>query len=298
MRHNSVARILTAMLASFSPLIGCAHGGWSRRALDRMVDSERAFCRLARETSVKEAFLQYLSDDAVMLLPRPANGKQAYAARPASPSGLSWEPSFALISAAGDLGCTFGPWEFRKHRDQDTADAYGHFVSVWQLQTDGEWKVVFDSGISHERPPGAPAQPTLRSAGGDNKAALLDPREQLALSDRLLVLDRSLSDTAVAASEKLLPAMSDEVVVFFESHYPVSGKPAAGTMLRGDTAAYSWQPARAVVSTSGDLGYVYGTANLCSRGESAGEIGYLRIWERGADGTWAIIVQKINPVED
>jgi len=278
---------------------GCAHGGPQNRELDRLVKSERAFCRLARETTIKQAFLEYLSDDAVMLLPRPVNGKQAYAARPASPAGLSWEPSFANISAAGDLGYTFGPWEYRKHRDQDTADAYGHFVSVWQLQPDGQWKVVFDSGISHGPPSETTVRLKLGSARGGGNSVRLGPQEQLEAADRLLTIDRYLSDSSLdsATHQRLLSAMDDAATLFCGSRYPVSGKTAAGKILREETATYRWQPERAVVSASGDLGYVYGIANSCIQGKPAGELNYLRIWGRRPDGTWSIVVQKTEPIE-
>jgi ketosteroid isomerase-like protein len=197
------------------------------------------------------------------------------------------------------LGYTFGPWEYRKHRDQDTADAYGHFVSVWQLQPDGQWKVVFDSGISHGPPSGPAVRLELGSARCSGKPVCLGPQEQREAANLLLAIDRGLSDTASAAAarDRLLSAMSDKVIAFFESHYPMSGKTAVEKMLRSDTATYRWQPERAIVSASGDLGYVYGIANSCIQEKPAGEFNYLRIWGRRPDGTWSIVVQKTEPIE-
>lgn len=278
---------------------GCAHGGPQPRELGRLVDAERAFCRAAAETSVRAAFLQYLSDDAIMLLPRPANGKQAYAARPESASELSWRPSCAAIAASGDLGYTFGPWEFRQRRGQEAADAYGHFLSVWRRQPDGRWLVVFDSGISHECPtgPGAAADIELRPAPGGGTYRELGDRERRELADRLLALDRSLGDTAAAAdaSGRLLAVLDDRATLFEESRFPVAGKDAVAAALRQGPAAIDWRPQYAAVAAAGDLGYVYGTAAVPRDGAPDGELSYIRIWARAGDGRWTVVVQKTNP---
>ena len=127
----------------------------------------------------------------------------------------------------------------------------------------------------------------------------LGPQEQLEAADRLLTIDRYLSDSSLdsATHQRLLSAMDDAATMFCKSRYPVSGKTEAGKILREDTATYRWQPERAVVSASGDLGYVYGIANSYIQGKPAGELNYLRIWGRRPDGTWSIVVQKTEPIE-
>jgi hypothetical protein len=63
---------------------------------------------------------------------------------------LSWEPEFADIAAAGDLGYTTGPWEVRRTA-QDSPSAFGHYVTLWRKQADGVWKAELDNGIGHQR---------------------------------------------------------------------------------------------------------------------------------------------------
>jgi hypothetical protein len=65
---------------------------------------------------------------AVVFRPMAVNGKQWYQQRPPSPGRLSWEPIYADISAAGDMGYTTGPWEFRKNSTDAEAVAFG---GVW-----------------------------------------------------------------------------------------------------------------------------------------------------------------------
>jgi ketosteroid isomerase-like protein len=60
---------------------------------------------------------------------------------------LIWTPVGADISASGDLGYTYGNYEFHsKDKDGKAAVEYGKYTSIWKLQKDGSWKVVLDMG--------------------------------------------------------------------------------------------------------------------------------------------------------
>ena len=58
---------------------------------------------------------------------------------------LKWAPEFVEAAAAGDMGYTYGPYQFSAI---DTAgqkiEAEGVFHTVWQKQADGTWKYVYD----------------------------------------------------------------------------------------------------------------------------------------------------------
>lgn len=60
---------------------------------------------------------------------------------------LTWAPVGADISASGDLGYTYGTFEFRsKNKDGRDHVENGKYTSIWKLQKDGSWKVVLDMG--------------------------------------------------------------------------------------------------------------------------------------------------------
>jgi len=66
---------------------------------------------------------------------------------------LTWQPTMAFASAAGDLGYTLGTWQSRSY----TADGKGQittgkYVTIWRKQADGSWKVVFDGGNPDSSP--------------------------------------------------------------------------------------------------------------------------------------------------
>jgi ketosteroid isomerase-like protein len=55
---------------------------------------------------------------------------------------LSWEPTRAEISRGGKLGYTWG----RYHSNFNGKTREGTYMSVWEKQPDGTWKVLFDTG--------------------------------------------------------------------------------------------------------------------------------------------------------
>ena len=66
---------------------------------------------------------------------------------------LIWSPVGADISAAGDLGYTFGNYEFHsKDKDGKPRVEHGKYISIWKRQIDGSWKVVLDMGNSSPEP--------------------------------------------------------------------------------------------------------------------------------------------------
>lgn len=66
---------------------------------------------------------------------------------------LTWTPVGADISASGDLGYTYGTYEFHsKDKDGKAHVDYGKYTSIWKLQKNGSWKVVLDMGNASPEP--------------------------------------------------------------------------------------------------------------------------------------------------
>jgi ketosteroid isomerase-like protein len=55
---------------------------------------------------------------------------------------LSWEPARAEVSRGGKLGYTWG--RYRSVFNGKTRE--GTYMTVWEKQPDGAWKVLFDTG--------------------------------------------------------------------------------------------------------------------------------------------------------
>jgi len=66
---------------------------------------------------------------------------------------LQWTPVGADISASGDIGYTYGNFEFHsKDKEGMPHVDYGKYTSIWKLQPDGTWKVVLDMGNASPAP--------------------------------------------------------------------------------------------------------------------------------------------------
>ena len=60
---------------------------------------------------------------------------------------IKWRPQFVEVLEDGKLALTRGPFRVvAQDEDGNEVERWGTFNSVWRLQTDGSWKVVFDAG--------------------------------------------------------------------------------------------------------------------------------------------------------
>src|SRR6185503_16452816 len=101
--------------------------------LEEMVRTEQAFSKMAEEKTTREAFMAFIADDGLLFRPGAVNGKKWMIEHPVPPSDkkplLAWQPSFAGMSASGDMGFTTGPWEFKGDIKDAKPLRFGHFVT-------------------------------------------------------------------------------------------------------------------------------------------------------------------------
>ncbi|HEX8650944.1 MAG TPA: DUF4440 domain-containing protein [Pyrinomonadaceae bacterium] len=290
-------------------LLLVATGSFAQKSSDAqddlrsLVETERAFSRTAAVKGIRDSFLAYLADDGVLFRPKPVNGKQFLSGRPARPGLLSWEPILAYVSDAGDMGYDTGPWEFREKGPEDKPVAFGYFVTVWKKQADGTWKFVVDIGTSNPQPVQAHA-PWQPLAAVDDKKKKKTAKKINVESEQstLLNLDREFSRDSVAkgTTSAYLSYIADDVRLHREGAFPTTGREAARAALSARQGVMNWEPTKADVSRSGDLGYTYGLYNFKGNGADgkAGEKGnYLRIWRKQEHGKWKVVLDLLNPIE-
>jgi len=106
-----------------------------------------------------QGYMSYYADDAVEL-PNGADmirGKENISKTMGflddKNNSLTWTAAFADMAASGDLGYTYGTYEFRsKDKDGKPDVEYGKYTTVWKKQKDGSWKVAMDMGNASPRP--------------------------------------------------------------------------------------------------------------------------------------------------
>ena len=273
-------------------------------ALTSLADTERAFAKTSEEKGTREAFLTFIAEDGTLFRPTAVKGKQWLLEHPPAPSTkrplLAWQPSFAEVARAGDLGYTFGPWEFKQDIKDQKPVAYGHFVTVWQKQSEGSWKFVVDLGIEHSQLTAASKdwQGNVNYKETSWKPEKIDLE---AARTALIAIDRKFSNSSAAnGPTKAFQAYSaSDIRLFRNNHYPLLGGDAIRQLLSTTSSSLlTWEPLAADISRSGDLGYTHGTYVLKNTNEDGKVIergNYLRIWKRDK-GNWKVVVDVANPL--
>ncbi|HET9984723.1 MAG TPA: DUF4440 domain-containing protein [Longimicrobiales bacterium] len=248
-----------------------------------VVAAELAFSRAVGQNGIRDGFLEYLSDDAVVFAPRAAAGKKVYAGRPASPALLEWRPEYADASADGGLGYTTGPWTLRPAPGQPVR-ATGRYFTVWRREADGRFRALVDLGV--QAPPAEPPdEPAVAAVAGAPPAV---PRA--AARDALFGADADLcrADSAAGLGSALAARADPAVRLLRDGAPPAVGLDAAAH------AAAALPPASCRrlgggLASSLDLGYTYGEFGPPRGATSAGSGNYLTVWRRGSDGAWRAV---------
>lgn len=114
-----------------------------------LMDADKAFSDLSVARGMKNAFLEYMDSNGVLLRPNRvpvigANAIEYLIQLNDSSYTLNWQPQHAVVSRSADLGYTYGIYALHP-KEKDTV-LYGTYVSIWKRQADGKWKFVLDTG--------------------------------------------------------------------------------------------------------------------------------------------------------
>jgi ketosteroid isomerase-like protein len=295
---------LTVLLLLFSiALLVMAQNPHPGSPIEEMVATERAFAKMSEEKGTTPSFLAFIADDGILFRPKAVKGKQWLLENPPPASDkrpwLKWEPTFAHMAGAGDMGYTFGPWEYRRDIKDAEAVAFGHFLTVWKKQPDGTWKFAVDLGISHPKPD-SPVIPLHFAVGnrtphGSRRINIAAERAALTTQERATLTAGKHYDAQAAF---FISNSVRDVRVFREGKFPFVGRSEAMTVLDSRANAWTWKVEFIDVSRSGDLAYSYGTYKLAAMGAKPAETGnYLRVWKKEGH-LWKIAVDLANPILD
>jgi len=115
----------------------------------KLMETDKAFSDMSEEKGMKNAFIEFIDSNGVLLTPNqyPITGAAAIdhlIQQNDTSYSLTWKPNRAFVSKSGELGYTYGVYTL-KPKTQDTA-LYGTYVKIWKKMEDGKWKFVLDSG--------------------------------------------------------------------------------------------------------------------------------------------------------
>ena len=119
-----------------------------------IMDADTQFCKATNEKGL-EGFAAFIADDVTNIRPDSplVQGRQELVQRwtrlltdPALK--IEWKPIYARVASSGDFGYTIGVSQITRTGEQGNRQvSTGKYVTIWQKQADGSWKVVHDSGV-------------------------------------------------------------------------------------------------------------------------------------------------------
>ena len=116
-----------------------------------LMQAERAFAKATAERGV-DGWMEFMAPNAVELRAEPLVGLDQIRAGMTKQFKLpgfkiTWEPTKAEFLGEGDVGFAVGRYEVRFTGDDGKPIVErGSYLTTWQKQGDGSWKVVSDIG--------------------------------------------------------------------------------------------------------------------------------------------------------
>ncbi len=263
-----------------------------------VVDVEHSFAQAVAERGIRDGFIAFLAEDAILFRPRAVNAQRWLARQPATPGILAWEPAFADASAAGDLAMTTGPWDYRPDPAQPPV-GHGNYLSVWKKQADGSWKAVIDHGTYN--PPPDETTVKLETPARPAPDTPWPKRQELTAElQSLLKTDSAFAGASAAQGrmQALTAYVTPSVRIVRNGKQPLTGIEAIRDLAGEDTGTLTWRVVGGDIARSADLGYTYGEYTISDPAlEEPLEMGnYVRIWRRQANRSWRVIVDLMSPL--
>jgi len=264
-------------------------------ALGQLVEAERDFAKASVIKGRNAAFVDNLAEDCLVFNGAwLTKGRQFFREQKPAPIVLKWEPEFADISESRDMGVTTGPWEVQEYRPGTPPTMKGYFLTVWQKQADGTWKVVLDHGDIMAQPEKLEHALSFPE-GADRPGREYKPVDVKAVAEELRGLDRDFMSAWKNAptAETYMSRLAPGARVMRSGELPASTPESIEKLLKGEDILARWTCAGSGAAVSGDLGYSYGIFSRESE-EKYAKGSYVRIWKKQPDGKWKIAMEMVS----
>ena len=254
----------------------------------QIANTEREFERTVAEKGVNAGFIEYLSPVGVMFMPDAVNGREAWRTRPASTAALTWNPIWIDVSSNGVLAYSIGNSQFRPKGKDDTQVYYGHYISIWLKQPNGDFRAALDTGIHHEKPSSEPTE--WKSPADSGRETNPD---KISAADSAVAFYQSASESAPGKAYRSF--LGDDAIVMREGKLPAFGKKAALALLESENRIAFAK--RKSFTEAVDLAYVHSPYSITDKKGSVVERGnFVQVWKlRGK--RWLIVADVLIPLK-
>jgi ketosteroid isomerase-like protein len=304
-KHTVLTRIATAILvAGILPSEVMAEPGKERAGLlKELAETERSFAAMSVAEGMRRAFIRYFADDGYNFDSReePIKPRQDFPKLPPQTGKpryeLDWFPIYTDVSVAGDLGLNTGPYVVRDSTGENP-DSHGYFFSIWEKQTDGNWRVTVDIGSATEVPDARQKALLWATPGSSGYVASVPvdrDREIEALRKREAEFVEVIAQNGIAEGYRMY--LARDARLHRNGIFPLTGTDDVGGYLSTVAGTLSWQPTLVKVSSSADLGYSWGKYRL-GDGSAVNSHGhYCHVWKRSSEGEWKLVADILYPIE-
>lgn len=261
-----------------------------------MMATEYAFVSAAAELGTRDAFIKFIADDGIIFRPNAVNGKSYLSVAPQRPGLLSWYPTYAGISQDGDMGFTTGPADFKKDKDS-SAIWFGNFSTVWQRQSNGEFRFAIDMGNSNDKPTELSVPLKYESTG--SKSSALRKGIKRIKAHELLNNDKELTMiiSKIGVAQTYTKYINKDSRLLRDGLHPIVGIASVTNYFSNHKGNYIFNPIGGKISSSKDLGFTYGGLKIANSDENNnGTYNYMHIWKKEGNH-WIIIVDVANKLE-
>ncbi len=118
------------------------------------------------------------------------------------------------------------------------------------------------------------------------------------IADKTVLLEADRAFSKMSAEKGLYEAfdfyMDDNATMYREGQHPFSGREKIRPILsKNPNATLTWEPTKAEIAASGDLGYTLGRWEYTvkdSTGKEDSSFGYyVSVWKKQTDGSWKFV---------
>ena len=258
---------------------------------EKVFNTEKAFEKMVAEKGIKVGFIEFMAPTGIIFRPEAVNARESFASRPASPASLTWNPIWIDVSSNGAIAYSIGNSVFRPKGKDDPNMIFGHYLSIWNRQANGEYRAALDTGINHEKPASTPTE--WRSPADTG----LEKNER-----RISAADSSTGFYEMAEKTGSVKAyksyLADDAILMRDGRQPLIGKKAAIDYLSEQKPRVLFAKRKAFIEAA-DMAYVYNLYTLVDpKGAEIGRGNFVQVWKlrKGkwliAADVWVVIPKK------
>lgn len=272
-----MTKFLTAIVTLL--LVSAAH---AQSELQQLNSAQRAFEKAADETGIRSAFLEFLTADAIVFNPRAVNGLEFWKGRTDDGStSVVRNATFSDIAANGMLGYTTGNWRTYQKGKSESAARFGQYVTVWEKQPDGKFRISLDIAVTHEKLPFTVTNvpPPKRGRGDLNKRGWSPADASMSF------LKLSMANASLGGAYKKYAA--DDVRLLRDQFPPISGKKLVERVTR-DFVSIEF-PSTVALFQSADMAYTWNRCEFDNTREGSVAGNCLHIWKLRNKKWWIVL---------